>query len=146
MPELLSAEILASTSPVAFFGYARAKQGCRDELLALMLGLGEPSRSEPGVVAYEIHDDSAQQDAIAFYELYADGAAVQAHLEQPYMREFFAKSQSLLASDLEISILRPIRSRSSVESSDVAAEVQSNEMTAESLIEEVSIDGMCGVY
>ncbi|MBA4025492.1 MAG: antibiotic biosynthesis monooxygenase [Gordonia sp.] len=112
MSDLVPAELLASDSPVAFFGYAHAKQGLHQALLERMLALGEPSRREPGILAYEIHQDSSRPDAIAFYELYANGAAVRDHLEQPYMQEFFADRMSLLESDFEMSVLNPVRSAS----------------------------------
>jgi quinol monooxygenase YgiN len=108
MTELISAELLSSDEPVAFFGYARAKQGLEQELADRMRALGTPSRQEPGVLVYESHRDAAQPGAVAFYELYANGAAVKSHLDQPHMQNFFADCPALLASDLEISVLRPL--------------------------------------
>lgn len=109
MTEIISPELFASQYPIAFFGYARAKPGHHRELLELMLSLGGPSRSEPGIITYEVHHNASEPDSVAFYELYANGAAVQSHLEQEHMQKFFADSVELLASDLEISLLEPLR-------------------------------------
>ncbi|MFD4249169.1 putative quinol monooxygenase [Amycolatopsis thermoflava] len=111
MSELVSAELLASTEPVAFFGYADPQPGRERELRERMLALGEPSRAEPGILAYEAFSDAARPGSVAFYEFYRDGRAVQHHLEQPYMRQFFEDSASLLAGDLEIHVLHPHKSQ-----------------------------------
>jgi quinol monooxygenase YgiN len=112
MTDIVSAELLASDTPIAFFGYARAKDGCLPTLMERMSALGDTSRREPGVLVYEIHQDETRPDSIAFYELYANGAALQYHLEQKYTQQFFAESTSLLESSLEIHPLEPIRSAS----------------------------------
>ncbi|MCE0765562.1 antibiotic biosynthesis monooxygenase [Pseudonocardia kujensis] len=104
----VSAELLASTRPVAFFGYADPKPGLERDLRERMLALGDPSRAEPGVLAYEVHEAPSRPGSVAFYEVYRDGNAVRAHLEQPHMREFFADSAALLAGDLDIHVLHPI--------------------------------------
>lgn len=108
--EIVPAELLSSETPVAFYGYARAKEGTRHILMERMLSLGDPSRAEPGILVYEIHHDASSPDSIAFYELYANGAAIREHLEKPYMKAFFADSTTLLQSNLEIIPLQPIRS------------------------------------
>lgn len=86
--EIVPAELLSSETPVAFYGYARAKEGTRHILMERMLSLGDPSRAEPGILVYEIHHDASRPDSIAFYELYANGAAIREHLEKPYMKAF----------------------------------------------------------
>lgn len=75
-----------------------------------MLSLGDPSRSEPGIRVYEIHQDASNPSSIAFYELYANGAALREHLEQPYMQEFFAERMTMLEKDFEMTVLQPVRS------------------------------------
>lgn len=108
--DIVPAELLSSEKPVAFYGYALPKEGLRDVLLDRMLALGDPSRAEPGILVYEIHRDLSRPDAIAFYELYENGAAIREHLDTPYMTAFLADSDSLLESDLEIIALELIRS------------------------------------
>ena len=108
MTDIVSGELLARQTPIAFYGHARAKPGSHEALLELMTSLGEPSRDEPGVLVYELHLDPADAGRIVFYELYADGAAVKNHLEQPHMQRFFAESAALLQSDLDICVLEPI--------------------------------------
>ncbi|MBM7244231.1 antibiotic biosynthesis monooxygenase [Rhodococcus fascians] len=109
MSDIVDTELLSSEGPVAFYGYAQAKEGARHVLLERMLALGEPSRAEPGILVYEIHHDTTRPDCIAFYELYAHGAAIREHLEQPYMKAFFADSDALLQDDLEITALELLR-------------------------------------
>ena len=109
MSDIVSPELLSRTEPLAFYGYAHAAPGQHGALLDRMLELGPPSRNEPGVLVYEIHQDANKPESIAFYELYADGAALRTHIEQPYMVAFFKDSESLLRADLEIIPLDPIR-------------------------------------
>lgn len=109
MPEIVPPELLARTTPIAFYGYAHAKPGKYRTLLDRMLELGPPSRNEPGVLVYEIHHDATRFDSVAFYELYADGEALRTHIEQPYMVAFFEDCTSMLRTDLEIIALDPIR-------------------------------------
>ncbi|GAA4690979.1 hypothetical protein GCM10023215_29750 [Pseudonocardia yuanmonensis] len=114
MSEPISAELLTSDEPVAFVGYADSRPGREQDLRERMLALGDPSRAEPGVLAYEAFVNPARPGSVAFYELYRDGHAVREHLEQPYMRRFFEDSASLLVGDLEIHVLHPLRAQASL--------------------------------
>jgi quinol monooxygenase YgiN len=115
MTELVSAELLASAGPIGFFGYADPKPGSEHHLRERMLALVKPSRAEPGVIAYEIFEDASRPGSVAFYELYRDGRALELHLEQPHLRQFFEDSTALLARDLEIHVLHPLRGIGEIE-------------------------------
>jgi quinol monooxygenase YgiN len=56
-----------------------AKEGEDDAVAAALGNLTEPSRAEPGNLAYVVHRDPAGPRRFVIYERYVDEAAYEAH-------------------------------------------------------------------
>lgn len=55
------------------------KPGTRDEALNKLNACVDDANTEAGTLLYILHTDSADEDAVCFYELYADGDALNSH-------------------------------------------------------------------
>jgi quinol monooxygenase YgiN len=91
--------------PVALVGVARPRPERASELKALLLSFVAPTRAEPGLIHYLLHEDG--NGNFVFYERWASAADLNAHLDLSHMRDFQARRMEYLASDLEIEWLRP---------------------------------------
>lgn len=108
MNEIIPAHVAASRGPVALFGHARPRPGREDELRAVLVSFVGPTRAEPGAVAYHLHEDPQRPGVLAFYEHWASGADLAAHLALPQMQAFAERRHELLDGDLAIDFLVPV--------------------------------------
>jgi quinol monooxygenase YgiN len=98
---LIPAEVLASTTPVAVYGSVRAKQGRAEDLLKEIRAIIEPTHSDHGCQQYAVHTMRTDADAFAFYERWACGPDLLAHVSQPFMQNYFAAIQDLIEEGFE---------------------------------------------
>ena len=68
--------------------HLRALQGQTEETKAFLLGLIEPTRTEPGCVEYWLHQDNDDPAEFTFYENWTDRAEWDKHMEQPHLKAF----------------------------------------------------------
>lgn len=80
----------------------RARPETVGELGALLRGLLEPTRREPGSLHYELWHSSDDPTEYTFVEEWADDAALAAHFETPHIKAALEKLPALLASDLDL--------------------------------------------
>lgn len=64
------------------------KAGMEEECKKLIRILQENSRKEPGCVQYVGHQSTENPRKFLFYEAYKDEAALQAHRDAPYFKEY----------------------------------------------------------
>lgn len=83
---LIPAAILASDTPVAVYGYARAKAGGDGRMLGETQAIIGLTRKEDGCEQYVVHTTPDQPGAFAFYERWSSGGHLLAHVSQPFMR------------------------------------------------------------
>lgn len=105
---LLPADVLASTTPVAVYGYARATPGREQEMADLIKSIIPLVREEQGYEQYSVHTTDAEPGAFAFYERWSTGADLLRHVRQPFMQDYFGKLPALVSTDLEATWLRPL--------------------------------------
>jgi quinol monooxygenase YgiN len=94
------------TSPYTHLGFCKAKPGSEDRVEALILGLVEPLRSEPGNVAFHVHRDRTDPSSFVIYEAFRSIADLKAHLEQPYTRTFIENIRPHVEGPLRQQFLR----------------------------------------
>jgi quinol monooxygenase YgiN len=63
-----------------------AKDGEEDAVAAALTNLIEPSRAEPGNLAYVVHRDPEDDRRFVIYESYVDEAAYRSHAESAHFR------------------------------------------------------------
>ncbi|SFP77310.1 putative quinol monooxygenase [Sphingomonas rubra] len=66
------------------------------------------SRSEPGVLHYELWREAEGERRFVFNELYVDNAAVQAHMASDHFKAFGAASRDIVAARPTIIVTRPV--------------------------------------
>lgn len=72
------------------------------EVQALLLGLLEPTRREPGCLRYTLLRNSADPTDFTFVEEWADQVALDTHLAAPHLQATGAAVTPLLAAPLDI--------------------------------------------
>jgi quinol monooxygenase YgiN len=107
---LLPADVLASSTAVAVYGFARAEPGKERELEDAIRAIIPAVRAEQGYEQYSVHTTKEQPGAFAFYERWSSGADLARHVQQPHMQEYFGKLGDLVAGDLEAEWLWPLSS------------------------------------
>jgi quinol monooxygenase YgiN len=85
-----------------------AKEGMRDELLAVIADIGMSNvAGEPGTEVYAAHKDQNDADVVWFYELYSDQAALEAHGGSEQMKVFGRATREFMAARPELIFLDP---------------------------------------
>lgn len=83
------------------------KEGKRAEFLEAIRPLIEASRAEPGNIAYDLYEDTADCCAFCFIERWKDEAAVAAHNESAHFRTWMAVKAEYVASG-KVTRYRPV--------------------------------------
>ena len=83
------------SNPVKIVAILAARPGKADALQALLAGMVEPSRNEPGNLRWDIWRDQADATRFVLDELYVDSAAVAAHRQTPHFQDYFARINDL---------------------------------------------------
>lgn len=105
---LMPADVLASTTPVAVYGFARAKAGKKRELEDAIRAIIPAVRAERGYEQYAVHTSEERPGSFAFYERWSSGQDIARHVQQPHMQDYFGKLGDLVEGDLEAEWLRPL--------------------------------------
>jgi quinol monooxygenase YgiN len=105
---LMPAYVLASTTPVAVYGFARAKAGKERELEDAIRAIIPAVRAEQGHEQYAVHTSKEAPGAFAFYERWSTGADIARHVQQAHMQDYFGKLGDLVEGDLEAQWLWPL--------------------------------------
>jgi quinol monooxygenase YgiN len=78
--------------------HATIKPGTEEAYKHVCREVTEPSRQEPGCLLYVIHQSTENPLHFAFYEQYADQAALDAHRASPHFARYRAGIEGLVAS------------------------------------------------
>jgi quinol monooxygenase YgiN len=105
---LLPTDVLTSTTPVAVYGYARAKAGKAQQLEELIKSIIPLVRAERGYEQYWVHTNKQEPGAFAFYERWSTGDDLLRHVQQPFMQDYFARLPELLGAELEATWIWPL--------------------------------------
>lgn len=73
-----------------------------EELQALLHGLLDPTRKEPGCIRYQLLQNKADPTDFTFVEEWADDAALDAHLLTPHVQNALVQAQFLVATAPDI--------------------------------------------
>jgi quinol monooxygenase YgiN len=80
----------------------KAKPGKEEATRNALLGLVDPTRSEPGCVQYDLHESTETPGVFVFFEKWVDQDALEQHLEKPYLRALSARVDELLSEPPDI--------------------------------------------
>lgn len=79
-----------------------ARSGKEDELRAVLQGLVEPTRREPGCVVYELLQNRTDPTDFTFVEEWRSEGELDAHLQSPHVQGARSKFPDLAAADPDI--------------------------------------------
>lgn len=79
-----------------------ARHGKVNELRALLQGLVEPTRKEPGCVTYELLENTIDPTDFTFVEEWSSGADLDAHLQSPHLQHARSRLPDLAVADPDI--------------------------------------------
>ncbi len=79
------------TANVKIVAVLTARADTTERLRALLDGMLEPTRAEPGNLRYDLWQDQSEPSRFVLDELYADADAVAAHRATPYFQSYLAQ-------------------------------------------------------
>lgn len=92
--ETLAEGVATSKMPkegIILTAMVKAKPGEEDAVKEILVALVEPTRKEPGCLAYNLHQSKSDKPQFMFYEQWASKEALDAHGQMPYMKALGGK-------------------------------------------------------
>ena len=86
----------------------KAKAGMEERMQQDLLSLLAPTRSESGCIIFELLTDIQDPSLFVLYENWEDQAALDAHFEQPYVKQVFKSYEGTLAEPISAMFLKKI--------------------------------------
>ncbi|MGA8608264.1 MAG: antibiotic biosynthesis monooxygenase [Candidatus Sulfotelmatobacter sp.] len=90
------------TESVANAVFLRSRAGMEEELAGRLEALVLASRSDPGVMTYDLHRSTADPALWFLYECYESQERFDRHRENPILRRFVADAVTLLDGNLDV--------------------------------------------
>jgi quinol monooxygenase YgiN len=90
------------TESVANAVFLRSRAGMEEELAGRLEALVLASRSDPGVMTYDLHRSTADPALWFLYERYESQERFDRHRENPILRRFVADAVTLLDGNLDV--------------------------------------------
>lgn len=94
--------------PIKIVAFVGVKPGSEDAFIAAAKICVAASRAEPGVVYYDVWREQQGEQRFVFNELYADQAAVDAHMASDHFKAFGLAARALATARPEIISCDPI--------------------------------------
>lgn len=88
--------------PLRVLARLEAKPGKADDLRALLIGLVEPTRLEPGCSSYELLQNREDPTEFTFVGAWRDDDALGAHFQTDHVKRAFARLPDLLEGNLDV--------------------------------------------
>lgn len=92
-------------SRIYMFAKFQAKSDTVDQLKHRLLEMVAHTNKEEGCVFYNLHVDHTQSDTFYFMECWRDQAALDFHMETPYVKAIIRDSVDLTQDGIEISYM-----------------------------------------
>jgi quinol monooxygenase YgiN len=83
------------SNPVKIVAILTARPGLTEALYALLSGMTDPSRAEPGNLRYDLWRDPSDPARFVLDELYVDSDAVATHRQTPHFQAYLAHINDL---------------------------------------------------
>ncbi|MEW6349254.1 MAG: putative quinol monooxygenase [Thermodesulfobacteriota bacterium] len=89
---------------VTVLATARAKPGLEEQVREAIMALIPPTRKEAGCINYDLHQSVDDRSLFMLYENWVSKKDLDAHLAMPYLRDFLARADQLLAEPVDIKL------------------------------------------
>jgi quinol monooxygenase YgiN len=96
------------TEPIVNAVFLRSRAGKEEELASRLEALVLASRSDPGVMTYDLHRSIADPAVWFIYERYESQEHLNRHRENPVLRRFIADTATLLDGKLDVRTFKVI--------------------------------------
>lgn len=90
------------SEPLTLLAILSARPGQADELGRRLTALVAPTRLEPGCLNYDLHRSTDDPAIFMLYENWRSKADLDAHFEMPYLKNFLAGMDEVLAKEMDI--------------------------------------------
>ncbi|HAJ60619.1 MAG TPA: hypothetical protein DCP31_16245 [Cyanobacteria bacterium UBA8543] len=94
--------------PLTIIAYIKAKPGMEQQMQQDLLGLLAPTRTESGCITFDLLQDTQDSTTFVLYENWNDQAAVDAHFQQPYVKQVLKAYEETLAEPIAVMSLSKI--------------------------------------
>jgi quinol monooxygenase YgiN len=88
--------------------HIKAKPGMEDQMRQDLLGLLTPTRAESGCITFDLLVNTKDPTIFVLYETWKDQAALDAHFQQPYVKQVFKAYEQTLAEPIAVMSLEKI--------------------------------------
>ena len=89
---------------VTVLARVKAKPGMEDKVRETIMALVGPTRKEPGCINYDLHQSLDDKSVFMLYENWVSKKDLDEHLAMPYLKDFVAKADEILAGPLDIAL------------------------------------------
>ncbi|OHB56845.1 MAG: hypothetical protein A2Y12_04390 [Planctomycetes bacterium GWF2_42_9] len=89
------------TEQITIFVSIKAKKEKKQEVQRILNDLANSTHQEPGNINYILHISAQDDSLFMIYENWKDQAALDNHMNQPYLKDFIAKQSDLLEKPIE---------------------------------------------
>jgi quinol monooxygenase YgiN len=86
----------------------KAKPRMEERMKQDLLGVLAPTRAESGCITFDLLLDKNDPTVFVLYENWKDQAALDAHFQQPYVKQVMKAYEEMLAEPLEVMFLEKI--------------------------------------
>jgi quinol monooxygenase YgiN len=91
-----------SNKSIRLLVFFEAKKDRSKELEEILIKVIEPTRKEPGNIAYVLHRSNDNPDELLFDEIWTDKEALEEHLKKPYIEDLDSNVEHLLANEIQL--------------------------------------------
>ena len=92
-------QITDTAKTVSLYGFLRPKAGKLEELRQSLIELAKQTKAEAGSIFYNLHEE--QDGSIFLYEVWRSQQDLDQHWQQPYLKAFMSKLESLVEGKVE---------------------------------------------
>jgi quinol monooxygenase YgiN len=86
----------------------KAKPGLEERMQQNLLSLLAPTRAESSCITFELLIDTTDPTVFVLYENWKDQTSLDAHFQQPYVKQVLKAYEETLAEPIEVMSLRKI--------------------------------------
>ena len=96
------------TEQITIIARIKAKPGMEQRMQQDLLSLLAPTQSEAGCITFDLLVDDQNPAVFVLYENWESQAALDAHFQQPYVKQVLKAYEETLAEPIEVLSLRKI--------------------------------------
>lgn len=103
----IKAQVKDPAKPFSMIVEFHIKPGTEKEFRKVVQDSVKNTKQEPGNAAYACHQDAKDPTRFVFVELWRSVAALEAHIQQPYVKALLGKAEEVAAEPPAIRVLTP---------------------------------------